>query len=64
MVGVNAHIGPRAVVGRNAVVGPYATVGAEARVQNGARVPREMTIADGDEYRASGDDLRRLGLAA
>ena len=23
-----------------------------------------MTIADGDEYRASGDDLRRLGLAA
>jgi hypothetical protein len=51
-------------VGRNAVVGPYAEIGADARVQNGARVPRETTIAEGEEYRASTDDLRRLGLAA
>jgi len=33
-------------------------------VQNGARVPREATIAEGAEFRASSDDLRRLGLAA
>jgi carbonic anhydrase/acetyltransferase-like protein (isoleucine patch superfamily) len=64
IVGVNAHVGRRAVVGRNAVIGPYATIGSDAKVQNGARVPRELTLADGEEYRASSDDLRRLGLAA
>ncbi|RXZ67221.1 hypothetical protein ESP51_18680 [Agromyces albus] len=64
VVGVNVHVGRRAVVGRNAVVGPYAVIGEGARVQNGARVPREFSIAEGDEFRASSDDLRRLGLAA
>jgi len=64
VVGVNVHVGPRAVIGRNAVVGPYASIGADARVQNGARVPREIVVADHDEYRASSEDLRRLGLAA
>ncbi|RXZ47012.1 hypothetical protein ESO86_09815 [Agromyces binzhouensis] len=63
-IGVNARIGRGAVIGRFAVVGPYAAVGAGARVQNGARVPREATVAEGSEHRASGDDLRRLGLAA
>ncbi|TYL53950.1 hypothetical protein FYC51_10095 [Agromyces mariniharenae] len=64
VIGVRAHVGRRAVVGRNAVIGPYAEIGADARVQNGARVPREATIAEGAEFRASSDDLRRLGLAA
>ncbi|QEO14865.1 hypothetical protein FLP10_10925 [Agromyces intestinalis] len=63
-IGVRAHVGRGAVVGRNAVVGPYASIGAAARVQNGARVPREAKVAEGDEYRASTEDLRRLGLAA
>lgn len=63
-IGVNARIGRGAVIGRFAVVGPYAAVGAGARVQNGARVPREAHVAEGGEHRASGDDLRRLGLAA
>ncbi|MRG59412.1 transferase [Agromyces sp. CFH 90414] len=63
-VGVNAHVGRRAVVGRNAVLGPYVEVGEDARIQNGARVPREQVVEAGAEYHASGDDLRRLGLAA
>ena len=64
VIGVNAHVGRRAVIGRNAVIGPYANVGDDARVQNGARVPRETKIAAGEEYHASTQDLRRLGLAA
>ena len=60
----SARIADGATVDPGAVIGPYAEIGPDARVQNGARVPRETTVEEGAEFRATSDDLRRLGLAA